>query len=67
MITLNATYQQTKSLVDPVAGTYQTLLTTDPSVDLWNIVGAYNCTVENDRGESSETVVVPGETSPPAP
>ena len=52
VITLNATYQQTKSLVDSVAGTYQTVLTIDPSVDLWNIVGAYNCTVENDKGES---------------
>ena len=62
MITLNDTYQQTKRLVDPVAGTYQTVLTIDPSVDLRNIVGTYNCTVENDRGESSETVVVPGET-----
>ena len=29
----------------------------------WNyIVGTYNCTVENIRGESLETVVVPGET-----
>ena len=62
MITLSATHQQTKRLVDPVAGTYQTVLTIDPSVDLKNIVGTYNCTVENDRGESSETVVVPGET-----
>ena len=62
VIILNATHQQTKRLVDSVAGTYQTVLTIDPSVDLWNIVGAYNCTVENDRGESSETVIVPGET-----
>ena len=62
MITLNATHQQTKKLVDPVAGTYQTVLTIDPSVDLWNIVGTYNCTVENDRGVSSEMVIVPGET-----
>ena len=62
VITLSATHQQTKRLVDPVNGTYQTLLTIDPSVDLRNIVGAYNCTVENDRGESSETVIVPGET-----
>ena len=62
VITLSATHQQTKSLVDSVAGTYQTVLTIDPSVDLGNIVGAYNCTVENDRGESSETVIVPGET-----
>ena len=60
VITLNATYQQTMRLVDPVNGTYQTVLTIDPSVG-W-IVGTYNCTVENVRGESSETVVVPGET-----
>ena len=60
MITFNATHQQTKKLVDPVNGTYQTVLTIDPSVG-W-IAGTYNCTVENDRGESSETVVVPGET-----
>ena len=60
VITLNATHQQTKRLVDSVSGTYQTVLTIDPSVG-W-IVGTYSCTVENDRGESSETVVVPGET-----
>ena len=60
VITLNATHQQTKGLVDSVSGTYQTVLTIDPSVG-W-IVGTYSCTVENDRGESSETVVVPGET-----
>ena len=62
MITLNTTYQQTKSLVDPVTGAYQTVLTIDPSVGQSDIVGTYNCTVENDRGSSSETVVVPGET-----
>ena len=62
MITLNATYQQTKSLVDPVAGTYQTVLTIDPLLDQRNIMGTYSCTVENDRGNSSETAVVPGET-----
>ena len=67
VIALSATHQQTKSLVDPVAGTYRTVLTIDPSVDLRNIVGTYNCTVENDRGESSEEVVVPGETCPFAP
>ena len=61
MITLGATYQQAKSLVDPVMSTYETVLTIDPSVDQRNITGTYNCTVENDRGESSETVVVPGE------
>ena len=60
MITLSAFYQQTKRLVDPVNGTYQTVLTIDRSVG-W-IVGTYNCTVENVRGESSDTVVVTGET-----
>ena len=63
MITLNATYQQTKSIVDPVNGTYQTILTIHPSVG--QIMGTYNCTVENVRGESSETVIVPGETRTP--
>ena len=62
MITLNATHQQTKRLVDAVNGTYQTVLTIDPTVGWSDIVGTYNCTVENARGESSETVVVPGET-----
>ena len=62
MITLNAFYQQTKRLVDLVNGTYQTVLTIDPSVGQSDIVGMYSCTVENVRGESSETVVVPGET-----
>ena len=62
VITLNATHQQTKRLVDPVNGTYQTVLTIDSSVGQSDIVGTYNCTVENDRGVSSETVVVPGET-----
>ena len=62
MITLNATYQQTKRVVDPVNGTYQTVLTIDPSLDQSSIVGTYSCTVENDRGSTSETVVVTGET-----
>ena len=63
VITLNATYKQTKNLVDAVNGTYQTVLAIDPSVGQSDLVGTYNCTVENDRGESSETVVVlPGET-----
>ena len=61
VITLNDTHQQTKRLVDNVTSTYQTVLTIDPSVGWSDIVGTYNCTVENDRGESSETVVVPGE------
>ena len=60
MITSNYTHQETKRLVDPVNGTYQTFLTIDPSVRWSDIVGTYNCTVENDRGESSETLVVPG-------
>ena len=59
MITLSATYQQTRRVVDPVASTYRTVLTVDPSV---GFMGTYNCTVENTRGESSVTVVVPGET-----
>ena len=62
MITLSAAYQQTKTLVDPVIGTYQTMLTIDPSLHYSRVVGTYTCTVKNDRGESSETVVVPGET-----
>ena len=62
VITLNATHHQTKSVVDAVNGTYQTVLTINSSVGQSDIVGTYNCTVENDRGESSETVVVSGET-----
>ena len=62
VITLNATHQQTKRVIDTVAGTYQTLLTIDPSLDQIDIVGTYNCTVENDMGYSSETVIVPGKT-----
>ena len=62
VITLSATYQQTKSVVDSVNGTYQTVLTIDPSVHWNDIVGPYNCTVENVRGGSSEAVVVPGDT-----
>ena len=62
MITLNATHQQTKRIVDNVTSTYWTVLTIDPSVGWSDIEGTYSCTVENDRGESSETVVVPGKT-----
>ena len=58
VITLNATHQQTKRLVDPVASTYQTVLTIDPSVDQGRIVGSYCCTVENARGRSSVMVIV---------
>ena len=58
MITLNATYQQTKRVVDPVTGTYQTVLAIDPSVSQSDIVGAYNCTVGNARGRSSMMVIV---------
>ena len=62
VITFSATQQETKRLVDAVNGTYQTVLTINPSVGWSDIVGTYKCTVENERGESSETVVVPGET-----
>ena len=62
VITLNDTHQQTKIVVDPGNGTYQTVLTINSSVGQSDIVGTYNCTVENERGESSMTVVVPGET-----
>ena len=62
MITSSATHQQTKRVVYTVNGTYQTVLTIDQSVRWSDIVGIYNCTVENVRGGSSETVVVPGET-----
>ena len=60
MITLNATHQQTKRVVDPVMGTYQTVLTIDPSVSQSDTVGTYSCTVENARGESSRIVVISG-------
>ena len=53
MITLNATHQQTKRVVDPVEGTYQTVLTINSSVGQSGILGIYNCTVENARGRSS--------------
>ena len=59
MITLNDTHQQTKRVVDTVDGTYQTVLTINSSVGQDDIVGTYNCTVENARGESSETVDIP--------
>ena len=60
VITPNATYQQTKRVVDPVLGTYQTVLTIDPSVSQSDIVGTYICTVENARGRSLNLVVVSG-------
>ena len=55
MITLGATYHQTKRLVDPVNGTYRTVLTIDSSVGPSGFVGSYNCTVENIRGTSSKS------------
>ena len=58
VISLNTTHQQTKSLVDSVAGTYQTVLTIDGSVSQSDILGTYSCTVENARGRSSMIVVV---------
>ena len=63
VITLNATYQQTKRVIDNSTSTYQTVLTIDPSVDQSGIVGTYNCTVENARGESSTILVVAGKLS----
>ena len=59
----NATYQQTKRVIDNSTSTYQTVLTIDPSVGRSGIVGTYNCTVENARGESSMILVVAGEVS----
>ena len=58
VITLNATHQQTKRVVDPVESTYQTVLTIDSSVGQSDIVGTYCCTVENVRGRSSMMAVV---------
>ena len=60
LITLNETYQQTKIVTNTTTSTYQTVLTIDPSVGQSDIVGTYNCTVENARGESSETLVISG-------
>ena len=60
MITLNATHQQTKRVVDPVTGTYQSVLTIHPSVSQSDIEGTYSCTVENARGRSLDLVVVSG-------
>ena len=56
VITLNATHQQTKRVVDCTMGTYQTVLTIDPSVGHSDIFGLYNCTVDNARGRSSMTI-----------
>ena len=58
MITLNGTYQQTKRVVDPALGTYETVLTIDSSVGQSAIVGTYSCTVENARGRSLGIVFV---------
>ena len=60
VITPNATYQQTKRVVDSVWGVYQTVLTINSSVDQSNIAGIYYCTVENARGRSSGMAVIPG-------
>ena len=57
VITLNATYQQTKTVIDNSTSIYQTVLTIDPSVSQSDIVGTYNCTVENARGRSSMAIV----------
>ena len=62
VITLNATHQQTKRVVDSVNGTFQTVLTINSSVSQSDIVGTYNCTVTNAGGESSRTLIVRGKT-----
>ena len=61
MITLNDTYQQTQIVTNTTTSTYQTVLIIDPSVGQSNIMGTYNCTVENARGGSSTTRNVTGE------
>ena len=60
MITPNTTHQQTKTVVNTVAGTYQTVLTISQSVSQSDIPRLYSCTVENARGRSSRAVVIPG-------
>ena len=60
MVAPSAIYQQTKRVVDPVEGTYQTVLTIDPSVGQSGFAGTYSCTVENARGISLMTVIIPG-------
>ena len=53
VITHNATYQQTKSLVDPVTGTYQTVLTIDPlKLTQW-IHEAFDLEIPTFAGDSS--------------
>jgi len=54
------TYQQTKRVVNTTTGTYQTVLIIDPSVSQSGIVGTYNCTVENVRGNSSKLYPIAG-------
>ena len=56
MITLNATHQQTKNLVNSVNSTYQTVLAIDSSVGPSGLSGNYSCTV----GVSSKSIVVTG-------
>ena len=62
MITLNATHQQTQIVTNTTNGTYQTVLTIDSSVSQSDVLGTYNCAVENARGRSSSVTVVVGET-----
>ena len=58
MITINATYQQTQVVTDPVTGTYETVLMIAQSVS--DISGRYSCTVGNARGTSA-SIEVTGE------
>ena len=56
MITLNDTHKQTQIVTNTTASTYQTVLTIGSSFD---IVGIYNCTVQNARGSDSTQVIIP--------
>ena len=60
VIALSATYQQITRVVDPVEGTYQTVLTINSSVGQSDFGGTDSCTVKNARGISLMTVVIPG-------
>ena len=57
MITLNESYTQTKRVVDPNIGAYETVLSINPTAGLSGIVGTYNCTVENAKGKSSKSII----------
>ena len=60
MITPNDTYQQTKIVVNAVAGTYETVLTITESVGQNGFAGLYDCEVGNIRGKSSMQTIIAG-------